>query len=101
MFGTIFRMRPKQGQQQAVINLFEEFQRERGPKVPGALAGYVLRPVNAPDQLIGIAVFQDEKTYDANADDPAQAQWYERLKALLEADPEWEDGEIPGGGSFS
>ena len=29
----------------------------------------------------------------ANADNPAQHQWYLKLRDLLEADPEWTDGE--------
>jgi len=47
--------------------------------------------------LIGVAIFRDRESYRANADDPDQDAWYKRLCALLEADPEWEDGVILGG----
>jgi hypothetical protein len=30
----------------------------------------------------------------ANANDPEQHQWYLKIRELLEADPEWEDGEF-------
>ena len=29
----------------------------------------------------------------ANADNPAQHEWYVKLRGLLESDPEWTDGE--------
>ncbi len=87
MFGTIARMRPQAGRQADVIRLFEEWGRERGPRVPGALAGYLMRPLNRPDELIAGA------TYEANANDPQQDAWYRSLRELLEEDPIWEDGE--------
>ena len=34
----------------------------------------------------------------ANADDPERDRWYGRLRPLLPADPEWEDGEHLAGG---
>ena len=40
------------------------------------------------------ASFQDRGTYDANADDPAMDAQYREYRELLEADPEWHDGEI-------
>ena len=50
--------------------------------------------------MIGVAVFQDKASYVGNADNPEQIAWYGRLRELLEADPEWEDGEyMAGGGS--
>ena len=94
MFGTIFRMRPKAGQEQAIISLFEEWERERRPKVKGAGAGYLVKPEKSPGELIGIAAFSDRESYLANANDPEQHQWYLKLRELLEADPAWEDGEF-------
>ena len=31
---------------------------------------------------------------ERNGRDPEEDRWYRQLRALLEADPEWEDGEI-------
>ena len=44
----------------------------------------------------GVAVFAIPKlgTYRANADSPEQDARYQKLRALLEDDPEWNDGEI-------
>jgi len=40
------------------------------------------------------AVFEDRKTYVANANDPAQDADYREFRALMESDPEWHDGRI-------
>ncbi len=49
-----------------------------------------------PDREAGtaylVAMFHDEASYRKNADDPEQDAWYQRFRALLEADPEWNDG---------
>ncbi|MBI4308053.1 MAG: hypothetical protein HY684_04535 [Chloroflexi bacterium] len=94
MYGTIARIQPKRGQEKAIVALMEEWNRARKPKVKGAVAGYLLRPEAKNGELIMVAVFQDKKSYRANADDPEQDKWYRRLRELLQADPTWEDGEI-------
>ena len=38
-------------------------------------------------------MFDDKESYTKNADDPAQHQDYLKMRALLEDDPEWTDGE--------
>lgn len=96
-YGTIYRMRPKAGAEPQVAALLDEWERDRKPKVPGAVGGYLFRPDNRPGELIGVAIFRDRQSYVANADDPEQDAWYRRLREHLEADPEWEDGIILGG----
>ncbi len=94
MYGTVFRARVKPGREGEVTALFDEWWRERAPRVPGAVAGYVLRPDSGSGELLGVAVFADRASYCANAADPEQDRWYRRLRDALEADPQWEDGEI-------
>ena len=93
-YGTIFRMRVKPGAEQQVVRLLDEWQRERQPKVPGAVGGYLFKPDKRSGELIGVAVFRDQQAYRANGSDPEQDAWYRRLREQLEADPEWEDGAI-------
>ena len=93
MYGSIFRMRPKAGREGEITALFEEWGRTRAPQVKGVRAGYLLRPDNRTNGLIGVAIFDDKATYVANANDPAQNAWYLKLRDLLEADPAWEDGD--------
>jgi hypothetical protein len=93
MYGTIFRLQPRVGREADVVSLMEEWNRQRGATVPGVQATYLLRSERRPGELIGAAVFDDEQTYRANAAAPEQDAWHRRLRAALEADPIWEDGE--------
>lgn len=97
MYGTVAHIRLKQGQEQALQTILEEWTRDFRPKVKGALSNYVYKKDADPNELILVAVFEDKPSYVANADSPEQDQWYQKFRALLEADPVWEDGEIISG----
>lgn len=92
MYGTIARIRPKGGDVAALRTLLETWSRERRPDVPGARDSYLFVPDNAGPIAFLIAMFDDEVTYRANADDPAQHAWYLKLREQLDADPDWMDG---------
>lgn len=93
MFGTIFRMRPKPGMEAAIEDLFRHDVDER-PRPAGMIAGYLFHPTSRNGDLMGVAVFDSEASYRKNADDPEQDRWYRQLRELLEADPEWNDGDV-------
>ncbi len=90
MYGSVFRMKPKAGVSARQV---EEvmMSNERTPK--GMISAMLLREDSGGD-IWGIAVFEDEKTYRANASDPSQDAEYQKFRALLDADPEWHDGSI-------
>ena len=94
MYGTLMRLKIKVGQREKVQKHFESWEDTRQPRTKGAKGGVMLAPDGNSDELVGIAVFEDEETYRANAEDPEQHQWYTSLRELLEKDPEWEDGEV-------
>ena len=94
MFGTIFTVRPKPGQENAVVGHFEKWARERGSKAKGALASYLYRNVQNPAELMCAVVYDSRDSYFANANDPEQDRWYRELVALLEAEPRFSDGEL-------
>ena len=94
MYGTMFRMKVKSGQEQKVIQLFQDWDRERKPKIKGVVGGLLLKPDNKPGEFVGAGVFVDKDAHLANANDPEQHQWFLKVRELLEADPEWEDGEF-------
>ena len=71
------------------------------PKVKGPVASYVLKSEAKVGEYIMVAVFQDKKTYRANADDPEQDRWFRRVRELLQADPVWEDGDYIFGQTYS
>jgi quinol monooxygenase YgiN len=93
MFGTIFSMRPKPGMETAIEEFMRREERERG-RPTGFIAAYLFRPKSRPGELIGVAVFDSETSYRRNAEDPEQDRWYRQLRDLLEADPEWNDGDV-------
>ena len=93
MYGTIFRIKPKPGQEQDVIEVFNEWDRDRKPNVKGAIGGYLFKPDADAGELIGVAVFEDKESYIANGNDPEQDAWFRKLRDLLQEDPSWEDGE--------
>ena len=94
MFGSVFTLRPRPGQEDDLQGLFAEWARERRPAVKGAVASYLFRSRARPGEYTGVAIFDSEESYVANANAPAQDLWYRRLRECLTADPEWNDGEV-------
>ena len=94
MFGTIALLKPKEGQIDAINALFEEWWTERRPKVQGAISSTIYRNVSNPAELMIAVVFDSKENYQANAADPAQNDWYQKMAALLEGEPRWIDGDI-------
>jgi len=93
MYGTVARTRVKPENRE---KLSEVFARQTVAAVPGYVAAYMLFE-NDGDTAWLFAVFEDRASYDRNADDPAQNERYLEYRALMEADPEWHDGEIKTG----
>ena len=65
-------MKVKPGQEQRLVELFKDWERERQPKVKGAIGGLIMKPDNKAGELVGVAVFEDKASYMANAGDPEQ-----------------------------
>ena len=91
MYGTVARMQLKPGVEDRMMALGLE---ERARNIPGALATFVYRMDNEPDVCYLAVVFESKEAYVANADSPEQAAEYEKMRAMLAADPEWHDGEV-------
>lgn len=94
MYGTIARLHPAAGRDQELESLMAGWRRERA-SVRGYVASYLVRPDHNPydrPTLFLVAIFQDAQSYAANANDPAQDEWYRKLRAMLDDDPEWMDG---------
>jgi len=89
MYGSIFRMTPKAGKAQELRDTMMGSSR----RPAGMITAYQLSE-DADGSLWGLALFEDEKSYRANADDPKQGEQFQIWRALLESDPEWHDGTI-------
>ncbi|GIV00674.1 MAG: hypothetical protein KatS3mg014_2289 [Actinomycetota bacterium] len=90
MYGTVARMKVKRENLEA---LQRELGAEDYPGIPGFRSSHLLIPDEWNDEVIISVFFDDEASYRRNADDPAMHERYLRYRALLEADPEWTDGE--------
>jgi quinol monooxygenase YgiN len=91
MYGTVAKTVVKPENRSKLRELFAGQIAQR--KVPGYITSYMLFE-NDSDAAWIFAVFEDRATYDANAGDPAQDAEYRMYRALMEAEPEWHDGEI-------
>jgi quinol monooxygenase YgiN len=96
MFGTVARIKVKPGREQELLAVGEQWTqwlREHADDA-GWLADYLFRLEGRPGEYITVGIFRDRESYFRNANDPETDRWYRRWRELLEADPEWNDGEI-------
>lgn len=93
MYGTIFHMKVIDGETDEFLTVFRAWEEDRRPKVKGIVAGYLLKKDADANEYIGVAVFESKELYIANGNDPEQGEWFGKLRAHLQADPVWEDGE--------
>ncbi len=91
MYGTVARMQLKPGAQQQMLAQLREFE---SAHVPGFVSSYVYQMDAEPDVFYVAVAFQNKDAYLANARSPEQHSRYEKMRALLTAEPEWHDGEI-------
>lgn len=92
MYGTIARMTLKP-------NSVEQFEAQMNSveadlSAVGWQSTTVYRSDSDPNEVWLAVVFDSKEAYQANAQSPEQARRYERMRALLETDPEWHDGEV-------
>jgi len=91
MFGTVGRAPIKPENQEKLVEVLRE--QSYREQVPGFVKSYLMFPKNRPEEVLLVAMFEDEASYRRNADDPAQHERYLQYRALMEDDPEWSDGE--------
>ncbi len=94
MYGTVATMRVKAGQETKLVEMAERWWKERAPKVNGAMSTTVFKKDAGTNEYVMVAMFDSKVNYEANAADPAQGDWYQEMRACLESDPVWNDGEI-------
>lgn len=92
MYGTVAKTNVKPENRAKMAEVMEA-QRPSAADVSGYVAGYVLYE-NDSDAGWLFAIFEDRASYDKNADSPEQNDRYMQIRALMEDDPEWHDGEI-------
>ncbi len=91
MYGSISRWRVNEGKESQLEQLAGEVVNERAP---GSRAVYMYRADSDPREYWIAGVLESREAYTSNGATPEQNARFERLRALLESDPEWHDGEI-------
>jgi quinol monooxygenase YgiN len=91
MYGTIARFRLKPGMENTLMEQLRAFE---GLKVPGFIMACLYRMDSDPHEYYMAVLFQDRATYISNAESPGQDARYRKMRALMESDPEWHDGEV-------
>jgi antibiotic biosynthesis monooxygenase (ABM) superfamily enzyme len=91
MYGTCARFVVKAENRDKIRDIVERQMRAR--EVAGYVTSYVLMENGSDNQWLFV-IFDDRDSYMANADNPAQDSDFQEIRALMETDPEWHDGEI-------
>jgi antibiotic biosynthesis monooxygenase (ABM) superfamily enzyme len=91
MYGTVARLRLKPGAKEQMDQQMREYE---SLKIPGYMMTHVYQMEGDPQTYYMAVVFDSKESYQANANSPEQDARYQQMRALLESDPEWHDGEI-------
>ena len=91
MYGSIARWHIKEGKQEEFERLGHEMMRERPP---GSRSVMVYRSDADPRDYWVVGAFESREAYTGNSATPEQGERYRRMRELMEADPEWHDGEV-------
>ncbi|MGB2694902.1 MAG: hypothetical protein WBD55_06895 [Dehalococcoidia bacterium] len=92
MYGTVAHMKLKAGKMDDLKKQMTDFDTNRHPK---GYLGEIIYQMDSNQNEIMMAVFFDSKeNYHANANDPEQDKEFRKMRDLLDADPEWHDGEV-------
>ena len=94
MFGTIAHATLKPGMAARLAEFNAEWDREIRPLVPGAFMELAGHAAGRPDQIVFVALAEDEAAYRALAALPAQHAFYLRFNECFEGEPTWEDVQL-------
>ena len=74
--------------------LVQEWLQTIRPQIPGEIVQLVGHADGQPEELVFVALVQDEATYRQMAAMPEQDAWYRRMTEQLGGDVRWEDVEM-------
>ena len=94
MYGTIATLSIKPENAHALGTLLKEWNAGEGARDIGYVGGFMLQTDADSSVIKMMAVFESEERFRANAARPEQDTWYQKVRALLNSDPIWEDGQV-------
>jgi heme-degrading monooxygenase HmoA len=90
MYGTIARLQIKPGAEAEIDRTI----RDTALEIPGFVFQHMYKSDANPNEYFLVVGFTNREAYVANANSPEQAERYEGYMKLMDAAPEWHDGEI-------
>ena len=87
MFVTVSTYKAKAGEEDAIIALHEDWQRNQQPRAKGYLSGELLRNAERSREFLVIMRFESQEAAAALAHDPEQDVWSRRIVSLTEYPP--------------
>jgi antibiotic biosynthesis monooxygenase len=90
MYGTVAKIRVKAGREGDLVAHLDKY---RAGLAQGFVASAFYRADDGDAHWLAV-VFESKEAYQANADSPEQDARYREFRELLDADPEWHDGEV-------
>lgn len=87
MFVTVSRYQARTGEEDAIIALHEDWQRNQQPRARGYLSGELIRNIRNSREFIALMRFESQEAARWLANDPEQEAWYQRLVSLTEGVP--------------
>ncbi len=91
---TYWKMQLKPGKLDEMQKLASAEENERRLKGAGWKGTIIGKSKDNPDVVWGTVLWDNSDNYRKNAESPEQNAWFEKMRALLVADPEWFDCDI-------
>lgn len=93
MYGTIARLKVRKDKLRDFFALGKEWDDRERKRALGYVGSEILWEDREEGRASLIVRFTTRDAYRRNADSPEQDAFYQRMRACLEEDPEWIDGE--------
>ena len=84
MFVVVCTYQAREGEEDAIVALHEDWQRALRSRARGYVSGELLHSLQDPQAFIAIARYEDEASARATAADPEHMAWQRRLASLTE-----------------
>jgi hypothetical protein len=91
MFGTIGHAQVKPGHDGEITALLNGWKKDIRPKISGHVLELVGHSASDPNQIVFVALMQDESTYRDLAEMPEQDVFYRALLSHIDGDITWDD----------
>jgi heme-degrading monooxygenase HmoA len=94
MFVSISRYRVKAGMEEDLKAHNEEWKNSIRPQATGFISVHVYKSPKDPREWTSVATFVDQYSENLNANSTDHKLWYRRMLEMLEAPPEYWQGEL-------